>query len=93
MGKPRGEIRAGELAYLDMLLDNAIARCMHAYREAFEFINNISDSQLRQILRLRYLDDLTWYKVARGIGEHDEQYPRKKHDRLLKTLKCEEESP
>ncbi len=72
-----------ELAYLDIMMDNAIARCMHAYREAFGFIESIEDSELRRIMRLRYLDGLTWQKVAYAIGEHDEQYPRRKHDRFL----------
>jgi hypothetical protein len=75
---------ANELGYLDTMIDNAIARCVEMYREAALFIDSIADSEIRQILRYRYLDGMSWQKVAFAIGEHDEQYPRRRHNAYLK---------
>lgn len=52
-----------------------------------KFISQIDDSQMRQILCLRYLDNLTWQQVAFRIGESDESYPRRKHNEFLKRSK------
>ncbi len=42
------------------------------------FLGEVEDSQMRQILNLRYLEGMSWQRVAFAIGEYDEQYPRKK---------------
>jgi len=47
------------------------------------FINSVGDSEMRQILTYRYISGLTWQQIAFNIGEHDEQYPRRKHNRFL----------
>ena len=46
-------------------------------------IANVKDSQMRVILALRYIKGFTWQKIAYAIGEHDEQYPRRKHNSFL----------
>jgi len=35
------------------------------------------------ILTYRYISGLTWQQIAFNIGEHDEQYPRRKHNKFL----------
>jgi DNA-directed RNA polymerase specialized sigma subunit len=49
-----------------------------------EFIEAVEDSEMRQILILRYIDGLTWRQVARKMGRAgDGSTERKKHDRFL----------
>ena len=43
----------------------------------------VEDSQMRIILTLRYVQGFSWQKIAYAIGEHDEQYPRRKHNAFL----------
>ncbi len=68
-----------------LLADNAV-RCTKQYERLLEFILGIDDSLLRQILLLRYVSCKSWQQIAFAIGEYDEQYPRKYHDRHLKKL-------
>ena len=42
---------------------------------------------MRLILSLRYINGLSWQQVAFSIGEYDESYPRKKHNKFLKDYK------
>ena len=55
--------------------------------EIEEYIAGIEDSELRQIVRCRFIEGLTWIQTAFRIGRHDEQYPRKKLDNFLKSTK------
>ena len=59
------------------------ARCLRLLGALYEFIDNVDDSLMRQILTYRYIDGLTWQGVAASIGEWDEQYPRRLHNRFL----------
>lgn len=59
------------------------ARCMAQLAALYEFIDGIDDSQMRQIMTCRYVDGHTWRGVAAYIGERDEQYPRRLHNRFL----------
>ena len=43
----------------------------------------IDDSLMRQIMTYRYIDGDTWQMIAARIGEWDEQYPRRLHNRYL----------
>ena len=45
---------------------------------------------MRMILMLRYIQNLSWQKVAFAIGERDEQYLRRKHNAFLKKCKLDE---
>lgn len=49
-----------------------------------EYINNIDDSEIRQIIVLKYVNGLTWDSVARYLQYADESVPRKKLDRYFK---------
>ena len=58
--------------------------CMAQLEALCAFIDQIDDSRMRQIMVGRYIDGITWKEVAARIGERDEQYPRRLHNRFLK---------
>lgn len=74
---------ATEIADLKNLIEKNLEKCIEKYKELTTFIENIEDSQLRLILTLRYVDHLTWKQIAFKIGNHDEQNPRKTHDKFF----------
>lgn len=52
-----------------------------------DYINNIPDSEMRQILTLRYVNNLTWQQVAVHMGtQGDGSTERKKCDRFLDSF-------
>jgi hypothetical protein len=58
---------------------------IYEYSRLNRFISTVEDSQMRQILRLRYMDGLGWEKVAAGISANlSGESVRKAHDRFLK---------
>lgn len=65
------QLRLGEL--IDMV------------EEMNRYLDNIEDSEIRQILSLRYIKGFTWRQIALHMGrEGDGSTERKKHDRFLK---------
>ena len=60
-----------------------ISRAAAEYNRLCRFIDSVEDSMMRQILSLRYINGLSWQQIAFSIGEHDEQYPRRKHQAFL----------
>ena len=58
--------------------------CMAQLEALCAFIDQIDDSRMRQIMVGRYIDGITWKEVAARIGERDEQFPRRLHNRFLK---------
>lgn len=58
-------------------------RCMELLGALYAFIDGIDDSLLRQVFTYRYIDGDTWQQVAVRIGDFDEQYPRRMHNRYL----------
>lgn len=69
---------AVELAELKRLLEINLRKCFCELIKLSGFIESIEDSRMRMIMTLRYIHGLTWQQVAMRIGEHDEQYPRRK---------------
>ena len=59
------------------------ATCMAQLGALHRYIDSIDDSRMRQIMAGRYVDGLSWKEVAVRIGERDEQYPRRLHNRFL----------
>ena len=86
-GGPRRSDRTGEiavkLAVLWERLEARRTRCLELLGALYAFIDDIDDSLLRQIMTYRYIDGETWQGVAERIGEKDEQYPRRLHNRYL----------
>jgi len=60
--------------------------CMEELGRLYALIDDIPDSRLRRIFALRYIDGLTWLQVAFRIGETDEQYPRRAHNKAVRDL-------
>lgn len=55
-----------------------------------EYIENIEDSEVRCMIRFRYLDNLSWRKVAAKMGAgYEEDSCRIKVERFLKKRKIE----
>ena len=65
-------------------------RCMEQLGALYDFIDDIEDSQMRQIMTCRYIDGHPWRIVAAYIGERDEQYPRRLHNRYLRKTELPE---
>ena len=64
-------------------LESRRAACMAQLDALVRYIAAIDDSLMRQIMAARYIDGLSWKEVAARIGERDEQYPRRLHNRFL----------
>ena len=79
-----------EIADLRGLIDINLKKCFYELKRLTRYINGLDDSQIRQILSLRYINGLSWQQVAFTIGEHDEQYPRRKHNTFLSKQKLDE---
>ena len=57
--------------------------CMEELGRLYAFIDDADDSLIRQILAARYIDGLSWQRIAMRIDEGDEQVPRRLHNRYL----------
>lgn len=57
-----------ELARRDNLLHEKIARAEKERNKILQYINSIDDSLIRLIIQYRYLNLLTWTKVACFVG-------------------------
>ena len=76
---------AAQIADLKGLLDLNLKKCFYELNRLNRYIQNVEDSQMRIILTLRYVQGLSWQKIAYALGEHDEQYPRRKHNSFLEA--------
>ena len=80
---------AAQIADLKALLDLNLKKCFYELNQLDRFIRGVEDSQMRVILTLRYIQGLSWQRVAYAIGENDEQYPRRKHNAFLRDSENE----
>lgn len=80
---------AAQIADLKALIDLNLKKCFYELNQLDRFIRGIEDSQMRVILTLRYIQGLSWQRVAYAIGENDEQYPRRKHNAFLRDSENE----
>lgn len=74
-----------QIADLKSLLGLNLKKCFYELNRLDRYIQSVEDSEMRTILILRYIQGLSWQKVAFCIGEHDEQYPRRKHNVFLRN--------
>ncbi|WP_236908829.1 hypothetical protein [Clostridium sp. Cult3] len=49
-------------------MERRIDELLDMVEEIYEYIDNIDDSLIRQIITLRYVSGLTWEQVAASIG-------------------------
>lgn len=81
---------AAEIADLKSLLDLNLKKCFYELNRINRYIQSIDDSEMRQIIALRYVNGLSWNQVAASISVYaTESSVRKAHDRFLqKELKA-----
>lgn len=66
------------------ILEERYAQLLETQVEIEQFINDISTSRLRRIFTYRYLDKMSWIKVASLIGGNaTSDSVRKEHNRFL----------
>lgn len=80
---------ASEIAYLTDLIAQNMKRCICELLRLQIFFNAIEDSEIRLIFRERYIKGRSWLSIAFLLGYHDEQIPRKKHDRYVSKYNAE----
>lgn len=65
-------------------LEKAEAELLEMTGEVERFINSIEDSHIRQIVRYRVVDGMTWREVAKNIGgRNNEENVKKAFHRFL----------
>lgn len=74
---------AAEIADLRSIIGANIRRCWREMRRLSRYISTVEDSQMRQILTLRYIECLTWNQVADVIGTN-ENAVKQAHSRFLR---------
>lgn len=67
------------------LLEDRRAKTAEQVVEVEQYINTIEDSRMRRMITLRYLDNLSWWKVADRMGKgYTEDSCKKQMERFLK---------
>ena len=74
---------AASIADLRDRMESRRLDCMVELGRLYAFIDDADDSLIRQILAARYIDGLSWQRIAMRIDEGDEQVPRRLHNRYL----------
>ncbi|WP_353096334.1 hypothetical protein [Tissierella praeacuta] len=78
------QVHDDKLDRLQRKLNRRVEELIDLVEETHDYINNIDNSEIRQIITLKYVNGLTWEQVAFHLGYADESVPRKKLDRYLK---------
>ena len=77
---------AAEIADLKNLIELNIQKCWYEMNRLNRYIDSVEDSQMRQILTLRYIKQYSWYKIANEIGGNNTADSiRMMHNRFLKA--------
>ena len=62
---------AAEIADLKGMIEQKVQRCWHELKRLNRYIASVEDSQMRQILTLRYINHMTWQQVASAMGNYN----------------------
>ena len=62
------QVHDNKLDRLQRKLNRRIEELIDLVEETYEYIDNIDDSLIRQIITLRYINGLEWKQVAASIG-------------------------
>ncbi len=73
----------GEIEELRQQLKESIAKCWQQINFMECYISGVADSEMREILRMRYAEGLSWQQIAFAAGYYDESVPRKRHNRFI----------
>ena len=85
-GDPVGKY-AAQIADLRAILERNLERCWDELVRLNRFIACVPDSEMRQILTLRYIGRKSWQQIAEAMdADGDGSTERKKHDRFLAGL-------
>ena len=68
---------------LERILALRLRECQALALRIERFIADISDSRIRQIFELRYIEGWTWEKISERLGATNESYARKLHNKFL----------
>lgn len=69
---------------MERIIESNLAYYVKKRFEIMHFIHSIADSEIRLVMRLRYLEHKTWRQIAFAIGvDGDGSTERKKLDRYL----------
>jgi hypothetical protein len=73
-----------DIADLCALIDLNLQKCFRELNRLTRYINSVDDSLMRQILTLKYINNLPWLQIALSIGGNNTaDSVRKAHDRFL----------
>ncbi len=78
------QVHDNKLDRLQRKLNRRVEELIDLVEETNNYIDEIKDSEIRQILILKYINNLTWEQIAFSLGYADESVPRKKINRFLK---------
>lgn len=87
------DISQSKIEKLEQILTQKCNELLDINIEAEEFINTIDDSEIRQILRHKYIDDKNWIQIAHDMNntykknKYTADSVRMKHDRFIKKFK------
>lgn len=76
---------AAQIADLRALLDSSLKKAICELNKLNRYIEGIENSEIKLIFTLRYINGMSWQRIAFAIGYQDESVPRKKHNRFLKN--------
>ena len=76
-------VRDSKLKELEFLLMDRKAKIIIQQTEIENYINNIEESDVRQIFEHRYIDNMNWIQIQVAMGYEHEETKRKKYDRYL----------
>lgn len=79
-------IRGADYKRIDRMsrrIDRKIKELGNELERLNEYVDSIPDSEIRQIIQLRYRNGLSWQQIAFSIGHYDESYPRRKCNKFF----------
>lgn len=59
---------AEEIESCKKLIENRVEQSILEYRKLCEYVANIEDSMMRQIITLRFIQGMSWVQVAMELG-------------------------
>ena len=62
---------AAEIADRKGMIEQKVQRSWHEQKRLNRYIASVEDSQMRQILTLRYINHMTWQQVASAMGNYN----------------------
>lgn len=87
IGTNEGKVAiAGEMAELAKQINENIALTNNEITQIEKLLAGIKDTEVREIIRYKFEDGLTWQQVAFKIGAYNESYPRMKYNRWLNNF-------